>query len=160
MGVPPPYSPPNCRTPLGVTHWLAAAPVIWMLGVPGTPPPPPGGAEVLEAPMAPEKTFDRPKAQKKIWPNLLRGRVGGVGHRPSGAELLKGALEPGGRFIPSEKKNFPRRISLKLVGAMWWSWEGSGATGHGATGPGVWGRWGGGGGQIQRYPRGAGNCFC
>ena len=24
---PPPYSPPNCRTPLGVTHWLAAAPV-------------------------------------------------------------------------------------------------------------------------------------
>ena len=23
----PPYSPPNCRTPLGVTHWLAAAPV-------------------------------------------------------------------------------------------------------------------------------------
>ena len=27
-GVPPPYSPPNCRTPLGVTHWLAAAPVM------------------------------------------------------------------------------------------------------------------------------------
>ena len=26
-GVPPPHSPPNCRTPLGVTHWLAAAPV-------------------------------------------------------------------------------------------------------------------------------------
>ena len=26
-GPPPPYSPPNCRTPLGVTHWLAAAPV-------------------------------------------------------------------------------------------------------------------------------------
>ena len=24
---PPPYSPANCRTPLGVTHWLAAAPV-------------------------------------------------------------------------------------------------------------------------------------
>ena len=24
---PPPHSPPNCRTPLGVTHWLAAAPV-------------------------------------------------------------------------------------------------------------------------------------
>ena len=24
---PPPYSPPNCRTPLGVTHWLVAAPV-------------------------------------------------------------------------------------------------------------------------------------
>ena len=22
------YSPPNCRTPLGVTHWLAAAPVV------------------------------------------------------------------------------------------------------------------------------------
>ena len=27
-GVPPPYSPQNCRTPLGVTHWLAAAPVV------------------------------------------------------------------------------------------------------------------------------------
>ena len=27
-GVGTPYSPPNCRTPLGVTHWLAAAPVI------------------------------------------------------------------------------------------------------------------------------------
>ena len=27
---PPPYSPPNCRTPLGVTHWLAAAPVGWV----------------------------------------------------------------------------------------------------------------------------------
>ena len=26
-GSPPPYSPQNCRTPLGVTHWLAAAPV-------------------------------------------------------------------------------------------------------------------------------------
>ena len=26
-GVPPPYSPQNCHTPLGVTHWLAAAPV-------------------------------------------------------------------------------------------------------------------------------------
>ena len=25
--VPPPHSPPNCCTPLGVTHWLAAAPV-------------------------------------------------------------------------------------------------------------------------------------
>ena len=25
---PPPHSPPNCRTPLGVTHWLAAAPVL------------------------------------------------------------------------------------------------------------------------------------
>ena len=25
---PPPYSPPNCRTLLGVTHWLAAAPVL------------------------------------------------------------------------------------------------------------------------------------
>ena len=25
---PPPYSPQNCRTPLGVTHWLAAAPVV------------------------------------------------------------------------------------------------------------------------------------
>ena len=24
---PPPYSPQNCRTPLGVTHWLVAAPV-------------------------------------------------------------------------------------------------------------------------------------
>ena len=24
----PPYSPQNCRTPLGVTHWLAAAPVV------------------------------------------------------------------------------------------------------------------------------------
>ena len=24
---PPPYSPQNCRKPLGVTHWLAAAPV-------------------------------------------------------------------------------------------------------------------------------------
>ena len=23
---PPPLQPPNCRTPLGVTHWLAAAP--------------------------------------------------------------------------------------------------------------------------------------
>ena len=29
VGVPPPpYSPPNCRTALGVTHWLAAAPVL------------------------------------------------------------------------------------------------------------------------------------
>ena len=28
VGVPPPYSPPNCGTPLGVTHWLAAAPVV------------------------------------------------------------------------------------------------------------------------------------
>ena len=30
VGVPPPpplYSPPNCRTPLAVIHWLAAAPV-------------------------------------------------------------------------------------------------------------------------------------
>ena len=27
LGSPPPYSPQNCRTPLGVTHWLAAAPV-------------------------------------------------------------------------------------------------------------------------------------
>ena len=26
-GSPPPYSPQNCHTPLGVTHWLAAAPV-------------------------------------------------------------------------------------------------------------------------------------
>ena len=26
-GSPRPYSPQNCRTPLGVTHWLAAAPV-------------------------------------------------------------------------------------------------------------------------------------
>ena len=26
-GPPPPYGPPNCRTPLGVTRWLAAAPV-------------------------------------------------------------------------------------------------------------------------------------
>ena len=27
-GFPPPsHSPPNCRTPLGVTHWLAVAPV-------------------------------------------------------------------------------------------------------------------------------------
>ena len=25
---PPPYIPPNCRTLLGVTHWLAAAPVV------------------------------------------------------------------------------------------------------------------------------------
>ena len=25
---PPPYSPPNFRTPLGVTHWLAPAPVL------------------------------------------------------------------------------------------------------------------------------------
>ena len=24
----PPYSPQSCRTPLGVTHWLAAAPVV------------------------------------------------------------------------------------------------------------------------------------
>ena len=30
-GGPPPYSPPNCRTPLGVTHWLAAAPVVFAL---------------------------------------------------------------------------------------------------------------------------------
>ena len=28
---PPPYSPPDCRTPLGVTHWLAAAPVIFQI---------------------------------------------------------------------------------------------------------------------------------
>ena len=26
-GSAPPYSPQNCRTPLGVTHWLAAAPM-------------------------------------------------------------------------------------------------------------------------------------
>ena len=31
-GPPPPYSPQNCRTPLGVTHWLAAARVhaLWL----------------------------------------------------------------------------------------------------------------------------------
>ena len=28
----PPYSPPNCRTPLGVAHWLAAAPVVLVPG--------------------------------------------------------------------------------------------------------------------------------
>ena len=50
--------------------------------------------------MAPEKAFDRPKARNKFWPNLLRGRVGGVGHRPSGTELKKGALEPGGAVQP------------------------------------------------------------
>ena len=31
---PPPYSPQNCLTPLGITHWLAAAPVV------GSTPPP------------------------------------------------------------------------------------------------------------------------
>ena len=42
VGSPPPHSPPNCRTPLGVTHWLAAAPVAQMSsgarGLPYTPP--------------------------------------------------------------------------------------------------------------------------
>ena len=33
LGQPTAYSPQNCRTPLGVTHWLAVAPV---------PPPPQG----------------------------------------------------------------------------------------------------------------------
>ena len=32
VGSPPPYSPPNYRTPLGVTHWLAAAPVAYPKG--------------------------------------------------------------------------------------------------------------------------------
>ena len=52
----------------------------------GVLPPPPtfGGAELLEAPnkmsglnqlapKVPEKIFDRPKAQRNIWPNILRG---------------------------------------------------------------------------------------
>ena len=57
----------------------------------GTAPLPPGGAELLEAPKAPkkvfglnqltpkapEKTFDRPKARRKIGPNNLRGGGGG-----------------------------------------------------------------------------------
>ena len=54
------------------------------------PPPSPSGAEFLEAPKAPKKIFDWPKARKKIWPNVLR--EGGGGAPPSGAELLKGAL--------------------------------------------------------------------
>ena len=46
-----------------------------------TPPPPsPNVVEFLEAPNAPKKIFDWPKARKKIWPNLLGGGVqGGAG---------------------------------------------------------------------------------
>ena len=70
------------------------------------PPPPSGGADFLEVlkapkkfsgpnelvPKAPEKIFDRPKAWKKIWPNLLGGGGGGHPPPPSGAELLGEAL--------------------------------------------------------------------
>ena len=38
---PPPYSPQNCRTPLGVTHWLAAAPLLSAHCMLLAPPPPP-----------------------------------------------------------------------------------------------------------------------
>ena len=44
----------------------------------GCSPPPPSGAEFLEAPKPAEKIFDGPKAQKEIWPNHLR-RLGGGG---------------------------------------------------------------------------------
>ena len=60
---------------------------------PPPPPPPSGGAEVLEArkkiiglnelaPKAPEKTFDRPKARRKIWAG-----AGGGAEQCSGVEL-------------------------------------------------------------------------
>ena len=51
-----------------------------------SPPPPSGGAEILEART---KIFDGPKARKKIWPNVWGGGgvqgwwVGGVGPSPS-----------------------------------------------------------------------------
>ena len=53
------------------------------------PPPPPGGAEFVQAPkkifglnnLAPkaaEKSFDRPEARRKIWPNIqVHGGMGG-----------------------------------------------------------------------------------
>ena len=37
---------------------------------------PPSGAEFLEAPKAPKKIFDWPKARSKIWPNHLKGGGG------------------------------------------------------------------------------------
>ena len=76
------------------------------------PPPPPRGAEFVEAPKAPKKMyglnelapkapdkfFDRPKVRNKIWPNLLRGRGGVQGRRGGGggggAELFERALVP------------------------------------------------------------------
>ena len=42
---------------------------LWGGGV-QPPPPPLSGAEFLEAPQAPKKTFDWPMARRKIWPNL------------------------------------------------------------------------------------------
>ena len=47
---------------------------------------------------APKKNFDWPKAQKKIWPTFFGGggSRGGGPPRPSGVELLKGALAGGG----------------------------------------------------------------
>ena len=69
----------------------------WDQMCPAPPPPPPsGGAEFLEAPKkifglnqlapkAPEKVLDRPKARRKIWPDILRGGVwvGGMGPPPT-----------------------------------------------------------------------------
>ena len=98
----------------------------WLWGGGGAPPPPRGGAEFLEAPnkffalnelapKAPEKTFDRPKARRKIWPNLLGGgggaqrlgvfwgggggpgRVGGwCGTPPQWCRVVKGSPAGGG----------------------------------------------------------------
>ena len=64
----------------------------------------PGDAEFLEAPRAPKKNFDRPKARKKIWPNLLGGGGSVVcppPPPPRSAELFKGALPP--PFLPLAK---------------------------------------------------------
>ena len=65
---------------------------------PPPPPPPSVGAEFLEAlkkifglnrlaPKAPEKIFDRPKARRKIWSNILSGLGGGGGIPPPIAPL-------------------------------------------------------------------------
>ena len=69
------WTPQEC-TVQGVGGWVQ-------------PPPPPSAAECLEAPKAPKKIFglnswapkapetifDRPKARKKIWPNLFGGGI-------------------------------------------------------------------------------------
>ena len=77
-------------------------------------PPPPNGAESLEAPKAPKKISDWTKARKKMWPTLVRGvwwvggSRGGGGAPPSGADLLKGALHTGLRFMTTAG---PQRIT-------------------------------------------------
>ena len=66
----------------GLAAGLSRAPFKGLGGGPAPPSPPPrSGAEFWEALKAPEKIFDRPKARKKNWPNLLRrgGGLRGVG---------------------------------------------------------------------------------